>query len=166
MPCKRYSRGCASRWKRAYAIVGLRSDWRHGTTRGNAQKKTPRQPKLTGGTNYEKMNSVVKDSMIGNVFKEKTRLRKTNNGGVWASMSIHEAARTGNIKAVKRHLTAGTDVNAKDEYGRTPLDAARLLVVVVDGETPLDAAKRYSETADLLRKHGGKTGEELKAEGK
>ena len=25
----------------AYAIVELRSDWRHGTTRGNAQKKTP-----------------------------------------------------------------------------------------------------------------------------
>ena len=35
----------------------------------------------------------------------------------------------------------------------------------VDEETPLDLAKR-KETADLLRKHGGKTGEELKAEGK
>ena len=34
-------RGGALRWNRAYAIVGLRSDWRHGTTRGNAQKKTP-----------------------------------------------------------------------------------------------------------------------------
>jgi hypothetical protein len=44
-------------------------------------KENPRQPKLTGGTNYEKMNSVVKDSIIGYVFKEKTRLRKTNNGG-------------------------------------------------------------------------------------
>jgi len=28
------------------------------------------------------------------------------------------------------------------------------------GETPLDMT--YGETADLLRKHGGKTGEELK----
>ena len=46
-------------------------------------KETPRQPKLTEGTNYEKMNSVVKDSMIGYVFKEKTRLRKTNDGGGW-----------------------------------------------------------------------------------
>jgi hypothetical protein len=45
-------------------------------------KETPRQPKLTEGTNYEKMNSVVKDSMIGYVFKEKTRLGKTNDGGV------------------------------------------------------------------------------------
>jgi len=34
--------------------------------------------------------------------------------------------------------------------------------------TPLDQANRYKhlETADLLRKHGGKTAEELKAERK
>jgi hypothetical protein len=32
------------------------------------------------------------------------------------------------------------------------------------GDTPLDEAS--AETADLLRKHGGKTGYELKAEGK
>ena len=44
-------------------------------------KENPRQPKLTGGTNYEKMNAVVRDSMIGYVFKEKNRLRKTNDGG-------------------------------------------------------------------------------------
>jgi hypothetical protein len=35
-----------------------------------------------------------------------------------------------------------------------------------EGRTPLDKAKRHPETADLLRKHGGKTGEELKTEGK
>ena len=35
-----------------------------------------------------------------------------------------------------------------------------------EGRTPLDKAKRHPEIADLLRKHGGKTGEELKAEGK
>jgi hypothetical protein len=34
----------------------------------------------------------------------------------------------------------------------------------VNGKTPLDLAN--NEIADLLRKHGGKTGEELKAEGK
>jgi hypothetical protein len=35
------------------------------------------------------------------------------------------------------------------------------------GTTPLDQAinSKNTETADLLRKHGGKTGEELKAEG-
>ena len=36
-----------------------------------------------------------------------------------------------------------------------------------DGNTPLDWAIKYdeTETADLLRKHGGKTAEELKAAG-
>ena len=64
--------------------------------------------------------------------------------------SIHEAARTGNIEAVKQHIAAGADVNAKDAAGNTPLD--------------LSISKL--EIADLLRKHSGKTGEELKAEGK
>jgi ankyrin repeat protein len=43
-------------------------------------------------------------------------------------------------------------VNAEDKYGYTPLDYA--------------IKDKHTETADLLRKHGGKTGEELKAEGK
>ena len=96
-------------------------------------------------------------------------------------ISIHEAARKGNIEAVKQHLDAGGDVDAKDKSGQTPLhraaawdrkEVAELLITAgadvnaidVDGRTPLDRAD--GETADLLRKHGGKTGEELKAEGK
>jgi ankyrin repeat protein len=35
-------------------------------------------------------------------------------------VDIHQAAMHGNIKAVKQHLAAGVDVNAKDKYGRTP----------------------------------------------
>ena len=35
----------------------------------------------------------------------------------------------------------------------------------MNGDTPLDVA-RHPKTADLLRKHSGKTREELKAEGK
>ena len=38
-----------------------------------------------------------------------------------ADESIHKAARAGNIEAVKQHLAAGTDVDAKDEGGNTPL---------------------------------------------
>ena len=37
------------------------------------------------------------------------------------AISIHDAAMTGNIEAVKRDLAAGVDVNAKDKYGWTPL---------------------------------------------
>ncbi len=134
------------------------------------------------------------------------------------NISIHLAAGAGNIEAIKQHLAAGTDLNAKDEvagwtplnyavmsgekeavevlidngadvnvkdkYGSTPLHDASLgkhneVVELLiskgadvnakrgDGDTPLDKATMLdinNETADLLRKHGGKTGEELKTE--
>ena len=98
-------------------------------------------------------------------------------------LSIYDATEDGNIEVVKQHLAAGTDVNSKDKDGWTPLHEAaseghksivELLVANGadlnskddDGETPLDYDYDEGEIADLLRKHGGKTGEELKAEGK
>ena len=32
-------------------------------------------------------------------------------------ISIHDAANSGNIEAIKQHLAAGTDVNAKNDNG-------------------------------------------------
>ena len=135
-------------------------------------------------------------------------------------ISIHDAAKAGNIEAIKQHLAAGADVELKcvncggtvlghavsgghiaivellisksadvntkfDDNGATPLhyaagngykEIAELLIdkgADVDakadnGITPLDAAIKFKKTelADLIRKHGGKTAEELKAEGK
>jgi ankyrin repeat protein len=45
---------------------------------------------------------------------------------------------------------------------------AKILSGGIKGETPLDFAiiRNHTEFADLLRKHGGKTGEELKTEAK
>ena len=136
-------------------------------------------------------------------------------------ISIWVAAKAGEIEAVKQHLAAGADVNAKNKRGGTPLhsaaakeheniaelliakgadvnaknnegrtplhyatgtgwqggyEIAKLLISKgadvnvknVGGHTPLDLATstdarfNYPESADLLRKHGGKTGEELK----
>ena len=100
-------------------------------------------------------------------------------------IDIWQAARKGNIIAVEYHLDAGTDVNAKNEGGWTPLcyavdkghkEVVELLIVkgadvnakTRSGFTPLDVAigRKHPETAELLRKHGGKTAEELKAAGK
>ena len=135
-------------------------------------------------------------------------------------ISIHDAATLGKVEAIKQHLSAGADVNAKDarsilegtplhkaaivankeiaelliskgaevnakdKYGKTPLhnavgnglrkghkETVELLIAkgadvnakTKRGETPLDAAITYNpKITDLLRKHGGKTGEELK----
>ena len=131
------------------------------------------------------------------------------------SISIITAATIKDIEAIKQQLAAGTDVNAKDEEGATPLHYAatkavaellitkgadvnakggykngtalhfaaavghnELVALLIannadvnanielgeyKGETPLDYAK--GETVDLLRKHGGKTAEELKVAG-
>jgi cytohesin len=59
---------------------------------------------------------------------------------------LHIAAREGHKEIVELLIAKGADVNAKDK----------------NGETPLDLAKNNPEITDLLRKHGGKTGEELK----
>ena len=37
-----------------------------------------------------------------------------------SDFSIHETVGIGDIEAVKQHLAAGTDVNAKDKDGKTP----------------------------------------------
>tara|TARA_Y100001933_G_scaffold58737_1_gene58748 strand:- start:352 stop:825 length:474 start_codon:yes stop_codon:yes gene_type:complete len=132
-------------------------------------------------------------------------------------ISILDAAGHGRIEAVKQHIAAGTDVNAKDilpwtplhraaEYGhkqiaellivngadleaKTPIDEMTPLIGALMGdhtelvellikkgadvnaknnnlETALDEAVKneHPETADLLRKHGAKTCEKLKAE--
>ena len=71
---------------------------------------------------------------------------KDNNGRT----PLHEAARHSSAKEISALLIAkGADINAKESSGLTPLD--------------------YSENDNLheiFRKHGGKTGEELKVEGK
>ena len=62
------------------------------------------------------------------------------------------AASNGNKEIAELLIAAGAEVNANDGRGSTPLDNA--------------IYAKKTETADLLRKHGGKTKEELKTEGK
>ena len=97
---------------------------------------------------------------------------------------LYYAALYGHKEVAELLIAAGADVNVKNERprGRTPLHWANnkeIAELLIDagadvnaknhrGQTPLDWANRRNqgETADLLRKHGGKTKRELKAEGK
>ena len=69
---------------------------------------------------------------------------------------LHSSAYQGHKEIAELLIDKGADVNAKKEGGD------------YKGYTPLDTAirRKHPEIANLLRKHGGKTGEELKAEGK
>ena len=65
---------------------------------------------------------------------------------------LHWAAYSGHKEIAELLIGEGAEVNTIDKYtGNTALDSAILL--------------KHTEIADLLRKHGGKTREELKAEG-
>ena len=112
-------------------------------------------------------------------------LLRTHGGKTSEELNaLIDAAKNGDIEAVKQHLAAGADVNAKTGDGTTPLhnaavyghnEIAELLIangasvnaIIVSGrnqgKTPLDLAiwRKKTETADLLRKHGGRTAEEL-----
>jgi ankyrin repeat protein len=81
------------------------------------------------------------------------------NGPSVPGISIHEAAEKGDLEAIKKHITAGTNINSTEwRDGETPLhraitrgqtEAAKLLIEkgcninlgrTKDGETPLDMA--------------------------
>jgi ankyrin repeat protein len=125
------------------------------------------------------------DEAIKTKHTEIADLLRTHGGKTSEELNaLIDAAKNGDIEAVKQHLAAGADVNAKTGDGTTPLhnaavyghnEIAELLIangasvnaIIVSGrnqgKTPLDLAiwRKKTETADLIRKHGGRTAEEL-----
>ncbi|MAS74783.1 MAG: hypothetical protein CMO57_00105 [Verrucomicrobiales bacterium] len=120
----------------------------------------------------------VLDQALASNNKECIDLIKSKGGKSNANKSIFIASGIGDLEAVKIHLESGVDVNLKDDSGWTALHyasdrknvaslliqkGAKLNAMNADDDTPLDKAIEWedSETADLIRKHGGKTWEEL-----
>ena len=121
---------------------------------------------------------------IANLLAVKEAELNSNYKG-WTS--LHRAAFYSNIEIVDFLLEMGLNIDAKDYLGQTPIhwpaNYGRLIMVnhliskgadvnvvakggAFSGQTPLDAAIKddQSAVAELLRKNGGKTAEELKAE--
>jgi ankyrin repeat protein len=129
------------------------------------------------------------DQAVRNGEKEIVALLRKHGG---RHGTIDGAAYGGDIEAVKGFLANGVEVNVKGgsimgaplHYAAQGghLDIVELLLAkgaevnvtiqveggIFNGKTPMDRANSFNHTkiADLLRKHGGKTGEELKAEEK
>ena len=82
-----------------------------------------------------------------------------NAAGPKGWTALHWAVAMAQKKTVELLIGEGAEVNAKDVIYGTPLDNVGRFY---------DTATKAKEAdlANLLRKHGGKTGEELKAEGK
>ena len=114
-----------------------------------------------------------------------------NNGQI----ALHYASIHNHVLILKLLIDNGSNLNLKDKMGMTSLhltslgghkEAAKMLIdsgallntINIHGETPLDTALKdfkidskkaklnKKEITALLRKHGGKTSEELKAEGR
>ena len=109
-------------------------------------------------------------------------------GGLLGWTPLHWAASEGRKEVANLLINKGADVNAATDNGVTPLHTsagsghkefselliakganvnAKIALGPIQGLTALDAAieRNHPKIADLLRKHGGKTSEELKAAG-
>jgi len=91
----------------------------------------------------------VAELLIANGAEVNVKL--INDEGKVSCTPLFFAARSGHTKVAELLIANGSEINAKDENILTPLDYATLV--------------KQNETADFLRKHGGKTGEELEFEG-
>ena len=81
---------------------------------------------------------------------------------------LHHAAKNAHKEVVKLLLAKGANVNANDHFGDTPLDWVEMISNCCKGsdDNSPEGKGTKEELTELLQKHGGKTAEELKAEGK
>ena len=121
-----------------------------------------------------------------------TDVNEVNNSN--GQIALHYASTHNHLQIIKMLIDNNANINLKDKIGMTPLhltalgghrEATKIIInsgallnlVNIYGETPLDVTLKNFEIdsqnvklnkqqiAELLRKNGGKTGDELKALG-
>ncbi|MBO94597.1 MAG: hypothetical protein CMI32_06845 [Opitutales bacterium] len=103
-----------------------------------------------GGSNPEADKALMNDIIAGDIASVKQDLADGANVNAISGSgnnSLHSAAVHGHKEIVELFIANGANVNEVGDLGRTPLDWAS-----------------EKEIKDILRKHGGKTGKELKSE--
>ena len=106
------------------------------------------------------MQYAANKEIVELLIDEGANLNTKDDDGV---TPLHDAVGSLSQKEIIELLiTNGADMNAKTKRGSTPLDWAE---EVNENDSPEDKTDN-KERAALLRKHGGKTAKELKAEGK
>ena len=121
-------------------------------------------------------NDLQEAAGLGNIEAVKQHLAAGVDVNGWGDKGneatpLYYAAQSGHKEIAELLIEKGADVNLrsgmiiKTEDGDAGEQMAQKSL---NNRTPLDMAILFDHTeiADLLRKHGGKTGEELKAEGK
>ena len=83
-------------------------------------------------------------------MKLQLNVQNLNSKDEYDLVPLHYAANFGYMKIIELFIGEGADIN----------------VPANNGWTPIDWAGPDKETVSLLRKHGGKTAEELQAVGK
>ena len=141
------------------------------------------------------IHQAVTDGKIALIRRELSNGANVNQKNEDGYTPLHLAVKSGHKRIVELLISKGADVNAKDARGWTSLDYSIELNEAFGGfgdndkiegigitetitlysrnedgsENPVTVnntkIKEIKETADLLRKHGGKTGDELKAAG-
>ena len=109
---------------------------------------------------------------------ERSALLRKHGGKTGSELSIVIAANRRELKTVQQHIANGVDVNTTHDGGVTALHHAvsnrdrKLVQYLIDnganvnardesGSTPLEWCEGDKRTSDILRKHGGKTSNEL-----
>ena len=109
---------------------------------------------LAAGANINQWTPLHHAALHGQKESIEILIAEDADVNVWARINtpLHYAVQYGEKEIVELFISKGAHVNPKDYGPQTPLDRA--------------VEFNHPEIANLLRKHGAKTAEELKAEGK